>query len=173
MILTKREDMADTSLFYWQEKFGKTQVRELCLQWKITGAKTVSPLPMGQPVLTAFDAIATQAIIDDFLGTTNEFLVAAFDATAMGADTFACIVNMAGQASYVSHVKVNCFSGTGGSTLVTRAVYESSLTASTLETALELGANGNIAFKVDFGNTPDFDGLTDGLIEARVYWISK
>jgi len=165
--------MADTSLFYWQEKLGKTQPRCLDLVWKITGAKAVSHLPIGAPTLVAFDAIASQAVIDDFLGTTNEFLVAAFDATAMGADAFACIINMAGQASYVTHLEISCYSSTGGSTEVRRAVYESSLTASTLETALAIGANGNIAFKVDFGNTPDFDGLTDGLIHARVYWVSK
>lgn len=165
--------MADTSLFYWNEKFGKTQPRCVELVWKITGAKAVSHLPIGAPTLVAFDAIASQAVIDDFLGTTSEFLVAAFDATAMGNDAFACIINMAGQASYVSHMEVCCYSATGGSTAVTRSVYKSSLTASTLETALALGASGNIAFKVDFGNTPDFDGLTDGLIVARVYWVSK
>ncbi len=164
--------MADTNLFYWNEKFGKTQVRELQLQWQITGAKAVSHRPIGQPTLVAFDAIASQSTIDDFLGTTNEFLIADFDATAMGADAFACIINMAGQAAYVAGFEIHCYSGTGGSTLVTRAAYESSLSGS-LETAIELGANGNIAFKVDFGNTPDFDALTDGYIVAKVYWISN
>lgn len=164
--------MADTSLFYWNEKFGKTQLRELQLQWKITAAKTVSSLPVGQPVLVAFDAIASQTTIDNFLGTTNEFLIADFDATAMGADAFACIINMAGQAAYVSGFEICCYSGSGNTDQVRRGAYESSLSGS-LETAIELGAEGNIAFKVDFGNTPDFDALTDGYIVAKVYWISK
>jgi hypothetical protein len=160
-------------LFYWNEKFGKTQARCLELVWSITAAKTVAARPIGTPVLTAFDAISTQATIDNFLGTSSEFLVAAFDSTAMGADTFACIINMGGQAKYVSHMEVVCYSGTGGATRVEVAVAEGSLTASTLETALDLGASGNIAFKCDFGNTPDFDALTAGLIVARVYWVAK
>ena len=160
-------------LFYYNDKFGKTQARCLELVWEITGAVTISARPIGTPVLTAFGAIASQAVIDDFLGTSSEFDYLAFDATAMGADTMGCIINMSGQAAYVSHMEVICYSGTGGSTRVERAVKESSLTDSTLETALELGANGNIAFKVDFGNTPDFDALTAGLIVARIYWIAK
>ena len=165
--------MADTSLFYWNQKFGKTQPRELKFIWDITGAKAVSTVPIGAPVLTAFDAIAAQATIDDFLGTVDEFLIVDFDGTAMGADAFACIINMAGQAQALCGFEIECFSSTGGSTLVTRASLNEGLTASTLETACELGADGNIAFKVDFGNSPDFDGLTAGMIVATVYWISK
>lgn len=159
-------------LFYWQDRLGKTDPRCLTLVWKITAAKTVVSLPIGPPVLVAFDAIAAQSTIDNFLGTTNEFVIADFDATAMGADAMAVIVNMLGQVSYLSHFEIKCFSGSGLATLVERAAYESALSGS-LETALELGANGNIALKVDFGNTPDFDALTDGLIVAKIYWISK
>lgn len=166
--------MADTSLMYWQEKLGKTQPRVLRLEWEITGAKTVAPLVPGIPALTAFDAIASQAVIDGFLGTTNEFLLAAFDATSMGADAFAAIVNVAGQAQKLTKVVATCYSGTGGATKVERAVKSSSaLTASTLATEAAVGANGNLAVKVDFGNTPDFDGLTSGLIVLELYWISK
>ncbi len=94
--------MADTSLFYWNQKFGKTQPRELKLIWTITGAKTVSTVPIGAPVLTAFDAISSQSTIDNFLGTVDEFLIIDFDSTAMGADAFACIINMGGQAQSLS-----------------------------------------------------------------------
>lgn len=165
--------MADTGLFYWNEKFGKTQQRVLHLQWQITAAKTVSTLPMGTPVLTAFDALASQAVIDNFLGTSSEFTLAQFDATSMGADAFGCIVNMAGQALALTGFEISCYSGSGLTTEVRRASLASGLTDSTLETALGLGANGNLAFKVDFGNTPDFDALTAGYIVAKVYWISK
>lgn len=165
--------MADTSLFYYNSAFGKTQPRSLKLIWSITGAKTVSTVPIGAPVLTAFDAIAAQATINDFLGTVDEFLIVDFDGTAMGADAFACIINMGGQASQLLGFEIECFSSTGGSTLVTRSSLNAGLTASTLETACELGAYGNLAFKVDFGNSPDFDGLTSGMIVATVYWISK
>jgi hypothetical protein len=165
--------MSNAGLFHWQEKIGKTNPNCLTLVFQITNTKTVSQVPMGTPVLTAFDAIASQSVIDDFLGTTNEFLVAAFDVTAMGDDTFACIVNMAGQASKLLYATAECYSGTGGSTLVTRQVLDTGLTASTLETAADCGANGNLALKVDFGNVPNFDGLTSGTIVVKLYWIAK
>jgi len=159
---------------YWNEKMGKSLVRKLELVWNITAAKTVSPALSGLPVLTAFDAIASQSVIDTFLGTTNEFLVAAFDATAMGNDTFGGIVNTSGQAAKLAYMDARCYSGTGGSTEVLRASAASaSLTASTLVTECALGANGNLAFKVDFGNTPDFDGLTSGIIVVKLMWVSK
>ncbi len=165
--------MADTGLFYWNEKLGKTNPRELVLIWEITGAKTVVNVPVGSPNYPVFDAIATQAVINDFLGTTDEFTVAQFDSTSMGADAFGGLVNMAGQVQSVLGFTAECYSGTGGSTLVTRESLDIGLTASTLETAVGLGAQGNMAFKVNFGNTPDFDGLTEGTIKVTIYWISK
>lgn len=174
--------MADQALFYWNPSFGKTQPRYLTLAWQITAAKTVSQLPMGTPVLTTFDAIASQTTIDNFLGTSSEFTIAQFDATAMGNDTFGCIINMSGnsasgsgtgQASSAIGFEVSCYSASGFTTEVRRASLNAGLTASTLETAMGVGASGNMAFKVDFGNTPDFDGLTSGLILAKIYWISK
>lgn len=165
--------MADINLFYWNEKFGKTQPRYLTLIWEITGAKTVVTIPAGPPVLTTFDAISSQSTINSFLGTTDEFTVAQFDTTSMGADAFGCIINMLGQAQAVTGFEISCYSGSGLTTEVRRASLPDGLTDSTLETAVGLGADGNIAFKVDFGNTPDFDALTSGLIIARVYWVSK
>lgn len=170
--------MTGQPLMYWQEKLGKTQPRCLELPFQITAAKTVSPVPQGIPALTTFDAIASQATIDDFLGTTNEFLLAAFDATSMGNDTFGGLVNLmgatSGQAAKLLYMTARCYSATGGATLVERTVVPSTtLTASTLVTECALGASGNVAFKVDFGNTPDFDALTAGLIIIQLYWISK
>lgn len=165
--------MADTSLFYWQEKLGKTQGRVLSIAFQITAAKTVSQVPIGQPVLSTFDALASQSVIDNFLGTSSEFTLAQFDATSMGADAFGCLVDMKGQVKSAICLEAKCYSGTGGSTLVTRASLASGLTASTLETALGVGSSGNLGVKVDYGNTPDFDGLTSGIILLSVLWISK
>jgi hypothetical protein len=164
--------MAETSLMYWQEQFGKTQPRVLRLEYNITAAKTVAPLASNSAVLTTFDAIATQATIDNHLGTSSEFLVAAFDSTAMGNDTFGGVVNMAGQAKKLLMMVATCYSASN--TVVTRQCQVSTtLTASTLTTECALGASGNVAFKVDFGNTPDFDGLTAGTIVVELHWISK
>lgn len=166
--------MSATSLFYWNDQFGKTQPRRLRLQYNITAAKTVSPAAPNSATLTTFDAIAAQSTIDNFLGTSSEFLVAAFDATAMGADTFGVIVNLNGQAAKLLMMEAKCYSATGGGTLVERAVISSTtLTASTLATECALGTSGNVAGKIDFGNTPDFDGLTSGIIVVTFDWIAK
>ena len=162
--------MSNAGLFHWNEKFGKTNPHVITLAFQITGAGASSPVPQGTPALSTYGAIASQAVIDDFLGTTNEFLVAAFDATAMGADTFACLVNMQGQAAKLLYATGEVYSGTD---YVARASVDSGLVASTLETAASLGASGNIAVKFNFGNTPDFDGLTTGVIVVKLYWISK
>lgn len=163
--------MADTSLFYYQEQWGKVQPRILRLQYQITGAVTVKPCVSNSATLTTFGAIASQAVIDDFLGTTSEFNYLAFDATSMGADAMGVIVNMNGQAKTLVQMVARCYSASN--TLVTRQVLGGSLTATTLETAAALGASGNLAVKIDWGNSPDFDALTAGTIDIELHWIAK
>ena len=161
-----------TSLFYYNDQWGKVQPQVLRLQYEITAAKTCKPIVSNSASLTAFDAIASQAVIDDFLGTSSEFTLAQFDATSMGADAFGAIVDMQGQAKSVVQMIARCYSNTGGADLVTRQVKGGSLTDSTLETAVECGADGNIACKVDFGNSPDLDALTAGTIDIEIHWIA-
>lgn len=166
--------MSTTSLMYYNDQLGKVDPIVTKLQYNITAAKTIIGVVPNTVVLTAFDAIASQSVIDTFLGTSSEFLVAAFDATAMGADAFAGIVDLQGQCAKLCLVNAKCYSGTGGATLVERCVQASSaLTASTLATECAKGSSGNVAFRVDFGNTPDFDGLTAGTIEIEIHWIAK
>lgn len=169
---------ANTAVYYNNEKHAKTQSRSMDFVFRFTAAKTIVPVPVGADCFTFFDAV-TQAQIDAYLTSptktvANDFLVTLFDATAMGADTFGGIINMGGQAASVISLEAKCYSGTGGSTLVTRSVSAiSTLTASTLETAVGISPAGNLAFKVDFGNTPDFDALTAGTIVISVKYISK
>lgn len=171
--------MSRVPLTYWNEKHAKTQPGVLDFTYQITAAKTVSPAPQGADSFTFFDAI-TQNQIDTYLGTANDFLAAQFDATAMGADTFGGLVRMSGSPSILAQafqcikMEARCFSGTGNTTVVERAALGSAgITASTLETACAVSTSGNLAFKIDFGNTPDFDALTSGIIVVRLYWISK
>ncbi len=176
--------MTGQPLFYWNEKHGKTQPRVLDFAYNITAAKTVSPVVQGADSFTFFDAI-TQNQIDTYLGNSSDFAANLFDATAMGNDTFGGIVRMSGytptgvtptsaQAASIMKMEAFCASAAGLTTLVSRfANGNSGLTASTLETACGVSTSGNLAFKIDFGNTPDFDGLTSGLIIVRLYWISK
>jgi len=163
-----------SSLTYWSDKLGKTQARVLTLDFSITGAGTSAPLMVGAPVLSSSGALASQAAIDAFLGTTNEFLLAAFDATAMGADAFGGVVNMNGQVAKVVKMNARCHSGTAGITVVANQVAASAaLTASTLATEVAKGADGNIGFRVAWGNTPDFDALTAGTMTIEIHWIAK
>lgn len=163
--------MTDTALFYYNDQLGKVVPRCDVFQFNITAAKTVSPAVANSATLTAFDAIASQAVINTFLGTTDEFLVAAFDATAMGTDAFAFILNLNGQARTLCDVKVRTYSGTGGGTVVERCTAPvATLTASTLSTQCALGAYGNVAARSVLTGV---DVLTSGIIEVSVYWIAK
>lgn len=162
--------MAVSSLFYYNDQLGKVVPNELVLQFKITGAKASSPIVANTAVLTSYDALASQAVINNFLGTTNEFLLAAFDATAMGTDAFAVIVNMNGQAKKLLSVSARVMSGSNGATVAECADVAEGLTASTLACEGALGANGNLAGRFVLSG---LDALTSGMLEVRFCWIAK
>ncbi len=162
---------SSVSRIYWNERVQLAQPQTLSLVYSITAATTVTEL-CRNPVLTTFSAIAAQSTIDNFLGTTNEFLIAQFDATSMGADAMGVIINMGGQVAEVYDMKAYCFSSSN--TIVTRQTQDiATLTSSSLATEIAKGANGNIALKLDWGNTPDFDALTAGTIQIDIQWRSK
>ena len=176
--------MSSQPLFYWQEKLAKTDPHEMSLIFAFSAAKTIAPVLQGLPVLTTFDALSTQSQIDTFLGTTNEFLLAAFDATAMGTDAFACIINMGttsqsstavgAQAYAACDFTATIYSGTGNATVYAcGAQSAATLTASTLQTSIAVGAYGNLAFKCSFSQAGAVDALTAGLMVCKVRWVSK
>lgn len=174
--------VAPYGLVMWNEAFpSKTNLMQL--QWKITAAKTIQPQPLNLGgVLPFFDAPANQAVIDGFLLTTNEFLLAQFDGTAMGTDTFACLVKMngvnaaststsIGQAASVQSMVATVYSGTNGATLASSGVASSStLTSSSNTSQIAVGANGDIAFRFVASG---LDALTGGLISVNIFWTSK
>lgn len=162
--------MAVSSLFYYNDQLGKVVPNELVLQFKITGAKASSPIVANTAVLKAYDAIASQSVIDSFLGTSSEFAVAAFDATAMGTDAFAVIVNLNGQAKKLLSVKAKVYSGSNGATVAENAAVAAGLTASTLACEGALGANGNLAARFVLSG---LDALTSGMVEVRLCWVAK
>lgn len=162
---------SSVSRMYWSDRLQSSQPIVTNLMFSITAATTVTDL-LRSPSLVTFSAIAAQSTIDNFLGTTNEFLIAQFDATSMGADAMGVIVNMGGQVAEVYDMKAYCFSASN--TIVTRQVEDvATLTSSSLTTQIAKGANGNIGLKIDWGNTPDFDGLTAGTICIDITWRSK
>lgn len=160
------------SVMPWNSKVQSGEVCMLDVILPITAAKTVNVNAQRMPVYAFFDAI-TQQNIDDFFGSVNELPVADFDATAMGADAFGLLIDMGGQVESLHLMEATCHSGTGGATTVHRAIIPAGLTASTLATECELTALGNIGLRIDFGNTPDFDGLTSGIIHIRIAYKTK
>lgn len=162
--------MKSVSLMNYSEKIQRGESRCLDLIFGITAAKTATEL-QSMPVLHTFDALSSQAQIDAYLGTTNEFLLAAFDATSMGTGAFGGIVDLGGQAAKVVAIEVHSYD-TGAQLVVPKAAAASSaLTSSSLQSIqVALGANGNIAFKC---TQTGIDAVTDGLIQVKIYWKAK
>lgn len=155
-------------LFFWQDKIGRNNPHVVQFLFKITAAKTITPVPQGTPVLTAFDAIASQATIDDFLGTTNEFLVAQFDATAMGTDAFAVICNFGKQADEL--YAVEAYADDLAARVDVSIPSVTTLTSSSLTSQCAKGADGNIATRLILTGV---DAMTSGLISVRFLFKSK
>jgi hypothetical protein len=162
-----------TSLMYYNEQILKTTPRILQLEWDIGSAKAEVLAVPSSFLMYGFDAadFASQAAIDALLGTSSEFLLAAFDATAMGTDAFACIVNMGGQCAKVVGMEAFSSDGTDGVTTVfNHAGSSSALTASTLAAEIAVGADGNIACRTVLAGV---DSVADGRLVIRISWIAK
>jgi len=164
-------------LTYYQDRLGKTQAHILCFSWAITGAKAVSELPPGMPVLYTFDAI-TQAQIDAFLtsptlASANEFLEAQFDATSMGTDAFGGIINMSNQVEKVLWIDSQCnLDPTADGLLHNSDESIATLTSTALANNIEVAVStaGNLAFKQ---TVTGLDAATNGLIRVQIGWIAK
>lgn len=160
--------MANTqSQVYWSDSVQRYQPYVLQLGYQITAAKTVTQMEKTSS-LSTFDAFASQAVIDGYLGTTNEFLLNQFDATSMGVDAFGGLVNMSGQAATLLAAEAVVYSGASGQTVVPAAgiaVAAFPLSASTLAPGAAVGANGNIGFRFVLTG---LDALTSGLILVRL-----
>lgn len=155
-------------LFYWQDKVGKTNPHIMSATYQITGAGAAAEVPKGLPVLQTYAAL-TQAQINDFLGTVDEFTAAQFDTTAMGVDSVGFIVNMAGQCKQLVAAEVILFTGAG----VTVGAYrqlDTGLTASSLTTQATVGEFGNVAARFI---VTGLDAATAGNYFLQLKWISK
>lgn len=159
------------SLMYWNDKLGDTQPWAMRFVYEINGAKDISLVVPGSPIYHSFDAIAAQATIDDFLGTTDEFTIAQFDATALGVDAIGGFVRMDKQASKGVKMRAALLSGADGSTVVEDNVkFVSSLTDSSLTTQAAVGADGNIGWRAVITG---LDAATAGLVVVEFDWLSK
>jgi len=163
--------MSQTSLVYSNDKHAKSQPRQLFFRLDVTGAKTNTKVPVGADALVVYDAIATQSVIDTYLGTTSEFLVAAFDATAMGANELGLIVDMKGQCGKVVGAGVKFYTEAGVIAVDLNAKAVATLTASTAISECAAGSLGNIAVK--FMDITGLDAATDGYLVVDIHWIAK
>lgn len=137
--------------------------------FKITGAKTVSPVIANSAALTSFDAV-TQAVIDAHLDSTDEFDASLMcDATGMGTGAFLAVLNYGGQISKLLSVRMTTMSGTDNATVFENAMLEGTF-ANTLTAAAELSALGNVAAR---GILTGVDALTSGFIIVEVNYLSK
>lgn len=165
--------MTSPGLFHWQDQYLKGVPKVDTFVLNINGAVTsIVPVPQQSAILSTVAAL-TQTQIDAFFGSVNEILADKYDTTSMGADAQGILLNYNGQVQQLCAVRASCYSSTGGSTGVTRVCQDTGLTATTLQTAATKTALGNIGIKLDWGNTPDFDGLTAGTIVLEVIWVSK
>mgnify|MGYP006893290592 CR=1 FL=1 len=162
--------MSQTSLVYMNEKHLKTQPRPLEFRLQITAAKTVTLVPVGADCLVAFDALS-QAAIDAYLGTASEFLAAALDATALGANELALLVKMNGQCAKLVGAKAEYWTADGATVVAVSSAAASALTASTAKNECAVGSDGNIAVK--FKDLGGIDAATDGQILVTLYWVAK
>jgi hypothetical protein len=160
--------MSNPSRNYWSDKVQRGEPIEAKFFFKITAAKTAYN-QTANAVLVAWDAIAAQATIDDFLGTTDEFLIASFDATAMGTDAIAFIVDLQGQCKELVSAKVKLMSGTNLSTVVKTGDNASTTVGTTLVTTFAAGANGNVAGHAVLSG---IDILTSGMVELTLNFRS-
>lgn len=166
--------MSATSLFYWNGQHAKTQPRKLEFFFEKT-ASGIVPLVAGYDIISS-DAAILQADIDALLGTSSEFTAAQFDATAMGVDAFAVIVNMTasedsprGQACCAIQAKAELIES--GAVSQNAEVKSSSLTDSSLTTEYALGSSGNLAFRSILSG---LDAAANGsLIKIELNWISE
>lgn len=115
-------------------------------------ANNVSLSPGFYKVATAPTAL-TQPIIDGFLGTTNEFLLASFSgATLLTTSSSGLIVNMNGQAKDVYAGEAMLTSAVGVLAAFTDHVYLPRVSAlgTTLANRIAVGADGNIGLQFEF-----------------------
>ena len=157
------------SLMYWNDAIQRGESRKLTLAYSIDGAEDASDL-QGINALAGYGAL-TQAQIDTYLDSENEFLAAAFDATAMGLDMFGGVLNCTGQIKDLYYARAQVYSPAAGTTLDEQAFKSSAaLTASTLQSEVAVSALGNLGFKFE---SAGIDALTAGIIVLEFVYKAK
>ena len=115
--------MAQSSLFYYSPDVADSALRKTTFRLDFTTpAPTLILVPHSNAMLQASGDLGlhpTQAEIDAFLGTTNEFLEAQFAVTPLPTEWHGLIIDMQGQAKDVHGLE---FQATNGASMDVRAI---------------------------------------------------
>lgn len=164
--------MAESSLFYYSSEVASASLRELALVWRVTGAAPALPAKVpanNASLIFPTGAHPTQVEINAFLGTTDEFLDTQFDAAAIPPAWIGGIVNMDGQAAEVAGA-VAYYSPAVGTEEFAVMTAETLEISSAAAASVQLGADGNLAFKVSL---PNISTGTSGTLIVKVLWQPK
>ena len=108
---------------YSSDKLERGEAIMTRLIYEITGAKTIKDRAANAALLL-FDAASSQAQIDNFLGTTTEFVYnTAFGSTAMGIDAIGGVIDMGGQMDSLESLTIVLRSGTTLGTVAERTLW--------------------------------------------------
>ena len=156
---------------YWSDKLQRGECERTVLLYR--KANTTVVQYEGNASLASCGAIADADIAAFLKLAASPFTLLAFDSTSMGNDVFGAIIDFQGQVRELVMVEAEYIGEAVGTTIagVHLGIPKSaSMTATSLVTQAD-AVGGNVAVKVDFGNTPDFDG-TAGWVKLTVHWRS-
>jgi hypothetical protein len=147
--------------------------------WSITATAAAPTVPVYTPIPSnsavyvipsTAAATLTQEKIDGFLGTSDEFTVAQFNATSLPANSIGFIVDMQGQALSGAWAECGVY-GTNSVAGVTalaiqkeavRRTVLATMADSTADTSFQVGVNGNFAMRVQWTTTTGSEGWQQG-----------
>ena len=158
-----------SGLSYYSPDLADVDARKVDVIFEMTGVATAVPIPDAGGTLGFFGPLTTQSEIDDFLGTTDEFDVADFNATSMGADAYGVLINMGGQADQVFGFKATLDFG-GTAVVQALGMPLPAIDGTVLNNQVALGSEGNIALITIMAG---LETAGTGLLTLEVYWKAK
>lgn len=167
--------MAESSLFYYSAEVASTGARVLTLPlvWAGAGQPQTNP-PSNMMRFYPSGTHPTQDEIDEFLGTSDEFLAAQFAATPIPTNWCGGVINMEGQAKQVLGIRTMAYNaGTINDLepgIAVSSLRTSAPSALTDFDEIQVGAYGNIGF--NFGYT-NFSTQGAGALILEIFWIAK
>ena len=164
-----------SSLAYYAPEVEKADVYTLSLVLAKTGVTpSFSPAqPLGNAMTAFWSPLSNQAEIDDFLGTTDEFLFTQFGATSMATDGVGILIKTGGQCADVHAFTMMALNQKGapgvGEPLKGLGAKVSAI-SDVANNQIAVGAEGNIAL---IGRAAGMEALDPATIILDIYWSPK